>query len=96
MTKLYVIVYETQAGFNAANFANYIKALDQKKWISDWWHYLENTYIVASDQTAQNLYNAAAPGMKGIKRVLVVEIDPSNEQGWLPPDAWKWLQKYKK
>lgn len=95
MSKLYIIAYDTQAGFDAMAFANYIKALSEKKWISDWWHYVNTVYIVASERSAQELYNAAAPGMKGIRHVLVIEIDPKNEQGWLPPDAWKWLQKYK-
>jgi hypothetical protein len=95
MNKLYLITYKTNPSFNSVTFHNYVKALHEKKWISDWWHYTDNAYIVASNQEVQKLYNAAAPGMKGIQYVLIIELNPNNRQGWLPPDAWKWLQKYK-
>jgi hypothetical protein len=95
MNKLYIITYKTNSAFNAVAFHNYIEDLYKKKWITDWWHYIDSAYIVASNQTAEALYNAAAPGMKGIQYVLIIEVDPKNEQGWLPPKAWEWLQKYK-
>lgn len=96
MTKLYIITYKTNPSFNSAIFHNYIKALYQNNWISDWWHYTDNTYIVASNQTVQNLYNATAKGMGGIQYALIVEVNPKNQQGWLPPAAWDWLKKYQK
>lgn len=95
MNKLYLITYSFNQNFNAVNFHNYINALFAKKWISDWWHYTDSAYIVASSQTVQDLYNAAAPGMVGIKYVLITEINPKNQQGWLPKDAWNWMQKYR-
>jgi hypothetical protein len=67
----------------------------EKKWFSDWWHYTDNAYIVASEHTAEKIYSGAVPGMTGIKHVLVIEVDPKNTQGWLPKDAWTWLSKYK-
>lgn len=94
MNKLFIITYKAKPDFNSVIFHNYVEALYKNQWVSDWWHYTDNSYIVASNQTVQNLYNAAAPGMVGIQYVLIAEIDPNNMQGWLPPDAWTWLQKY--
>lgn len=96
MKKLYIITYKTNSGFNSAIFHNYIKALHDKNWVSDWWHYTDNAYIVASNQTVQNLYDVSAKGMAGIQYILIVEINVRNQQGWLPVEAWNWLKKYKK
>jgi hypothetical protein len=34
----------------------------------------------------------AVAGICGPDRLLVVEIK-ANYQGWLPPDAWKWINE---
>lgn len=65
------------------------------KYISDWWHYLDESYIVVSSLNVSSLYNLIFPGIPG-RYLLVVEIDPNNSQGWLPRAAWEWLQKYQR
>jgi hypothetical protein len=93
MTKLFIITYKTDATFNPVLFHNYIHQLFVKNWISDWWHYTDNTYIVASQQDVVGLYNATFPGIPR-RYILIIEVDPNNAQGWLPQSAWTWLQKY--
>lgn len=93
MTKLFIITYKTDTAFNSVLFHNYIQSLYTKSWISDWWHYTDNTYIVASSQTVGALYSATFPGVPG-RHILVIEVNPNNAQGWLPKEAWTWLQKY--
>ncbi len=95
MTKLYIITYRAGVNFNANLFHNYIESLYRNKWITDWWHYTDNAYIVASTFDAGNLYNATYRGAYAMTYVLIIEINPQNVQGWLPKDAWTWLQKYK-
>ncbi len=95
MSKLYFITFKAGLNYNAINFHSYITALYEKKWITDWWHYTDNTYIVASSYDVNQLYSAAVPGMSNMVYVLFIEVNPNNSQGWLPPDAWTWLQKYK-
>lgn len=93
MTKLYIITYKTDLNFNAVLFHNYVKSLHTKSWISDWWHYTDSTYIVASSQPVNDLYNATFPGIPR-RHILIIEVNPNNAQGWLPQAAWTWLQKY--
>lgn len=95
MNKLYLITFKANQYFNAVHFHSYINDLYSKKWITDWWHYTDNAYIVASAYDVNRLYSATVPGMSTMTYVLFIEIDPNNAQGWLPTDAWKWLQKYK-
>lgn len=93
--KLYVITYKTDANFNAVFFHNHIVKLHSNGWISDWWHYTDNVYIVASSQEVNKLYNVTFLGIPG-RFILIVEINPNNAQGWLPKAAWSWIQKYQK
>lgn len=94
MIKLYIITYKTDMTFNPVLFHNYINTLFAKNWISDWWHYTDNTYIVASVQDVSALYRATFPGIPG-KYILIIEVNPDNAQGWLPEAAWTWIKKYR-
>ena len=93
MTKLFLITYKTDATFNPILFHNYINSLYIGSWISDWWHYTDNVYIVASSQDVTSLYNATFPGIPR-RHILIMELNPDNAQGWLPKAAWDWIQKY--
>lgn len=93
MTKLFLITYKTDTTFNPILFHNYIGSLYAKNWISDWWHYTDNVYIVASSQDVTSLYNATFPGIPR-RHILIMELNPNNAQGWLPKAAWDWIQKY--
>ena len=96
MNKLYIITFKAGLNFNATNFHSYINALHTKKWITDWWHYTDNAYIVVSPYKVGELYNATVPSLAFMTYVLFIEVDPNNAQGWLPKNAWTWLQKYQR
>lgn len=95
MNKLYLITYSPGNNFNPTVFHAHIKSMYTEGVITDWWHYIDYAYIIASSQTVNNLYNKIYPGVPK-KRLLIIEIDPNNQQGWLPLKAWEWLKKYKK
>ena len=59
---------------------------------ASWWHYLESTWIIKTTQLSANeISSKLVPHIKQGDRLLVIEIDTSNKQGWLPKDAWDWL-----
>ena len=93
MNKVYIITYNPTEPFNKAIFHNYIQSLYSLGYISDWWHYLDETYLVVSSLNVTELYNHVFPGVPQ-RYLLIVEINPNNAQGWLPLNAWTWLQKY--
>lgn len=93
MNKIYLITYTPSLNFNKIIFHNYINSLFQKGYISDWWHYIDEAYLVATNREVSQLYNSVFPGVPR-RYLLIIEVDPNNVQGWLPPAAWKWLQKY--
>jgi hypothetical protein len=93
MTKIYLISISNWANFNPTAFHNYFTSLYPRT-ISDWWHYIPNIYLVATTLSPSQLYNLIVPGAAGIQYVLIVEVKPGNNYGWLPKDAWDWINKY--
>jgi len=65
-----------------------------KKNCSEWWHYLDHVWIVNSSQTADQLARNLYPYMTKLDSLLVVRIT-AEHQGWLPQDAWNWLNDKK-
>lgn len=94
MNKIYLVTYNADAYFNKAIFHNYLTSLYPLS-ITDWWHYIDTTYLIASSLDVNSLYNFIFPGVPQ-RNLLIIEIVPQNAQGWLPRDAWAWLQKYQK
>lgn len=94
MTKIYFVTYNTDPYFNKNIFHNFITSL-YPSYISDWWHYTEGAYLIASSLDVSSLYSAIFPGVPA-RNLLIIEVDPNNAQGWLPQIAWSWLQKYQR
>ena len=57
-----------------------------------WWHYLESTWLIVTSDNASQLYNRLAHHLDTGDSILVIEAG-SDRQGWLPKDAWTWIQQ---
>jgi len=57
-----------------------------------WWHYIESTWIVTTDHTADTFARVLYPHIENTDYVLVVKIH-KDYQGWLPKEAWDWLNE---
>ncbi len=57
-----------------------------------WWHYLKDAWIVNSSLDHQEYADRLYPFIEKTDYFLVVKIT-KNYQGWLPKDAWDWLNK---
>lgn len=57
-----------------------------------WWHYLTSTWLLSTTQTAQQVVDAIKPYMGAQDFLLVGEFGP-NYTGWLPKEAWDWIQE---
>lgn len=63
--------------------------------VENWWHYINNTYIliVPSVWTASDLRVRLQPLLPG-RQFLVSEIKLSNHDGYLPKEAWTWINNW--
>lgn len=72
------------------DYATFFDAINSNS--SNWWHFLDHTWIVRTDKTADAFAKALYPTI--VKNDLLLVIKISKEyQGWLPEEAWKWLNE---
>lgn len=71
---------------------NYSGLWDELKNSPRWWHYLDSTWLVATSETASQLYNRLLQHLDKGDSILIIEAG-KNIQGWLPQEAWDWIRQ---
>lgn len=85
--KVYIISYRLQSK------KDYTGLYEQLEALPDWWHYLESTWLVATEQNANQLYNLMRPHLDQEKDDILIIQAGTDMQGWLPKDAWEWIHR---
>ena len=62
--------------------------------ITDWWHYLPNTYIVDTTNSSKELADVMSSNFRGLL-FFIVKVDLNDVNGVLAKDAWGWINKKK-
>jgi hypothetical protein len=57
-----------------------------------WWHYLDSTWIVRTSSTIDAVTNKIRSVIDANDHFIVIDITGDSMNGWLPKDAWDWLQ----
>ena len=57
-----------------------------------WWHYLDSTWLIVTSESADQLYNRLRVNLDANDSILIVQAG-TDVQGWLPKDAWTWIQQ---
>jgi hypothetical protein len=55
-----------------------------------WWHYLESTWIIVTNETPDQVWARLAPKIDKNDYLMIIEVR-NRCQGWLPKDAWEWI-----
>ena len=55
-----------------------------------WWHFLDSTWLVDTNLSAKSVWDRLAPHVDKNDFVLVIGVT-REYQGWLPQEAWDWL-----
>lgn len=71
---------------------NYTALFTELKSTGDWWHYLESTWLIATNETASQVWDRISPAIDKNDRVLIIEV-VNNKNGWLAPEAWDWINE---
>jgi hypothetical protein len=61
---------------------------------TSWWHYLDSTWLVASSLSCDAIVDRLRKHMDSGDQCLVVDVSGDSKQGWLPQEAWDWINKY--
>ena len=83
----YLITYD----LNNKSIKDYGSLFVALKSIGPWWHYLESTWIIKTNLTSAQIWDYLAKHITTKDRLLIVRIDARDKWGWLPQEAWHWL-----
>jgi len=71
---------------------NYQPLYEAIKSCGTWWHYLDSTWLVDTNLTADSIWKKLAPNIDKNDSVLVIEVT-QDYSGWLPQKAWDWIKQ---
>lgn len=60
------------------------------KTCGDWWHFLGSTWLVDTPLNAGQVWDRLAPHVHRNDIVLIHAVG-HDKQGWLPQNAWDWI-----
>lgn len=81
----YVVSYDLKAP--GRDYSNLYEAIKRG---AKWWHYLESTWIIVTNETPQQVWDRLGNHVDTNDRLLIIEVR-DNVQGWLSKDAWNWI-----
>jgi hypothetical protein len=57
-----------------------------------WWNHIPSVFLVSSEMNVKFI-TKELKSFTHHSSVLVMEVIPSNSEGWLPERAWSWIRK---
>lgn len=69
---------------------NYATLFEAIKSCGDWWHNLGSTWLLDTSLNAQGIWNKIEPHRDSNDFFLIIGVT-RDYQGWLPKDAWDWI-----
>lgn len=87
MKRFYIITYDLK---NPKK--DYSSLFQEIKKCTHWWHYIEHSWIVGGDESAQSIFERLKAHIDEDVNLLIIEVG-KDRQGWLPEKAWAWIRK---
>ena len=93
--KSYIIVFTKSSLLDSFDYTKFHSTITTAPGVVNWWHYIDNAYIIITDSntTATNVSDFVQVHMPN-KHFIVSELNLKNHNGWLPKEAWDWINKY--
>jgi hypothetical protein len=83
----YIVSYDLKAEGDGFNYLPFMLELQGSL---DWWHFLERTWIVVRRDLLVDFTNILLGKLHSKDRLLVLPAK-GPAMGWLPTDAWDWM-----
>ena len=64
-----------------------------KQRTENWFHYIKSSYILIARVTGPGQLTKRIKKIMGNKNFLVMEVNLSKRNGWLPEKAWNWIRR---
>lgn len=57
----------------------------------DWLRYSQNCWLIWTERTASDTFNALKPYLANDDQFLILEVNMNERNGWLPEWLWNWM-----
>lgn len=88
---LYVVNINTNRGVFGPSADPLIQQL-QVPPTRSWWHWLKETWIISTPEQLYELDARLRQRIEPADKLFILPL-PDNYAGWLPPEAWQWIEQ---
>ncbi len=71
---------------------DYEKLYTVLKSAEGWWHHLESTWILSTNQSLSSWSDKIRNAIDENDSFIIIDITSAANNGWLPQKAWDWLK----
>lgn len=71
---------------------NYTALYEELKKSPNWWHHLDSTWLIVTNETADQLRDRIRKHLDDNDTLLIIKVIRPYS-GWLNKQAWEWLDK---
>ena len=87
----YALMFDTDDNLD---YNSVHKSITSIQGLYSWFHYLQSSYVLISESDTNVLTQELIKILPN-KRFLIFRIDLATRNGWLPKEAWDWIEKMK-
>ncbi len=93
--KSYIVTFDKGGILDTFDYAKFHEQLTNAKGLLSWWHYLPTSYILlVPDSSNSALITQFILPLAPNKHFFVAKVDLKDHNGWLPQEAWDWINKH--
>lgn len=74
--------------------ANYQKLYDVLQSAPHWWHFLESTWLLCTNEDVHAWQKKIKCVINANDHFIVIDVTRQNRNGWLPKKAWEWIRTH--
>ncbi len=89
MAKAYMITYDLNS--KGQNYEDVIQAIKDSALC--WCTYWKSSFLIKSNLTADQISDKITPHLDSNDRLIIVEANSTNYQGWLGKDQWAFIHE---
>lgn len=85
---IYLITYDLKSPGK-----DYNALYDTIKSSTSWWHYLDSTWIIQTNQSIDYWSDKIRNVIDQNDLFIIINITKQPRQGWLKKEAWEWIRE---
>lgn len=87
---VYLITYDLKS--SGQNYDDVIQSIKDAS-IGTWCTYWKSSFLLKSNLTANQISEKITPFLDANDSLIIVEVRPSNYQGWLSQEQWDFINQ---